>query len=148
MWPKTALVLDAVQYHLVDITEIPSAVAEVPVTLVDNGQKFATVMVAGLVGSRLTCSKGPSADAPDTLSPVAGWWIYISKTDDELPSKADIRRQDETDTFQRLDFPRCDGGHAVVQDTSLASPAQTHEVPPRRWRWSDIFPSCLKHFSG
>jgi hypothetical protein len=78
--PENALILDGVKYHSVATSAIPSAVADVPVKLVDNGRVFNSVMVAGLVGSRLTSSKGPSADAPDTLSPVAGWWIYIRRS--------------------------------------------------------------------
>jgi hypothetical protein len=86
--PKNALILDGVKYHSVATSAIPSAVADVPVKLNDNGDVFNSVMVAGLVGSRLTSSAGASADAPDTLSPVAGWWIYISKTEEELSLEA------------------------------------------------------------
>jgi hypothetical protein len=93
MRPKNALVLDGVKYHSVDTEEIPSAVAEVPVKLDDNGEFFDTVMVAGLVGSRLTSNKGPSSDTPDTLSPVAGWWIYIGKTEEELRLEKEAEHQ-------------------------------------------------------
>jgi hypothetical protein len=94
IWPKKPLILDGVKYHSVDTSKIPSAVAEVPVDL----DGIDTVMVAGLVGSRLTSSKGPSADAPDTLSPVAGWWIYIGKTEEEL------RLEKETEHQKRLEM--------------------------------------------
>jgi hypothetical protein len=90
---NAVLVLDGVKYHSVDTKDIPSAVAEVPVKLKDNGEVFDTVMVAGLVGSRLTSSTGPSADGPDTLSPVAGWWIYIGKTEEELRLEEEAENQ-------------------------------------------------------
>jgi hypothetical protein len=93
MRPKNALILDGVKYHSVDTKKIPSAVAEVPVELNDNGEVLDTVMVAGLVGSQLTSSKGPSLEAPDTLSPAAGWWIYIGKTEEELRLEKEAEHQ-------------------------------------------------------
>jgi hypothetical protein len=98
-------------------------VAEVPVRLDDNGEIFDTVMVAGLVGSRLTSSKGPYANAPDTLSPVAGWWMYIRKTNGE------IRRQAEPDMRSMLDSPQSlNSVHSrseIAQGTSVASHASS-----------------------
>jgi hypothetical protein len=89
IWPKKPLILDGVKYHSVNTSKIPSAVAEVSVKL----DGIDTVMVAGLVGSRLTSSKGPSSGALDTLSPVAGWWIYIGKTEEELRLEKEAEHQ-------------------------------------------------------
>jgi phosphomannomutase len=99
---RPQLILDGVKYHSISTEKIPSAVADVPVKLNDNGAIFDTVMVAGLVGSRLTSSKGPSADAPDTLSPVAGWWIYISKTEEELRLEAEAKSEREKKELEEM----------------------------------------------
>ncbi|KAJ7809760.1 hypothetical protein B0H13DRAFT_2258847 [Mycena leptocephala] len=50
--------------------------ANVDVTLDDNGARFDCAMVAGVVGTRVS-SSGPGKD--DTVSPVAGWWMFIKK---------------------------------------------------------------------
>jgi hypothetical protein len=78
------LIIDGVAYHSVDLDDVPSSVADVPVKLWDNGETFDTVMVAGLVGTRLSSSPVAFDGKPDTLSPVAGWWIVIEKSKEEL----------------------------------------------------------------
>jgi hypothetical protein len=78
------LIIDGVAYHHVDMDRVPSSVADVPVKLWDNGETFDTVMMAGLVGTRLSSSPVAFDGKPDTLSPVAGWWIVIEKSKDAL----------------------------------------------------------------
>lgn len=63
------LVLGDATFHLVDTNKVPPAYAEVPVTVKDNGVDYKTVMVAGLVGNRVTGEK------MDTLQPQPAWWI-------------------------------------------------------------------------
>lgn len=85
------LELDGIVYHTIGTTKIPPAFAEVPVRLIDNGLEFKTVMVAGVVGIRVTSSgisepgaKGMTHDGKnDTLQPEAGWWLFedIEKTE-------------------------------------------------------------------
>lgn len=73
------LVLDGVQYPVLATEDIPPAYAEVDVMLDDNGQKFDTVMVAGLKDARVLSSgdKSLSADGThDTLAPQVAWWMY------------------------------------------------------------------------
>ncbi|KAI9675291.1 MAG: hypothetical protein M1817_001194 [Caeruleum heppii] len=70
--------LGDVQFHQVDTSAIPPAVCDVDVKLNDNGQWFDTVMVAGVVGIRVTSSGKTTKDHEgknDTLQPEAGWWL-------------------------------------------------------------------------
>ncbi|KAG0199948.1 hypothetical protein BGX28_006876 [Mortierella sp. GBA30] len=64
----TLLKLGNATFHVVDTDDIPPAYAAVPVLLDDNGVKVKTVMVAGLLGTRVTGNKG-------TVQPQAAWWI-------------------------------------------------------------------------
>ncbi|KAK7032413.1 hypothetical protein VNI00_013161 [Paramarasmius palmivorus] len=57
---QSNLVLDGVHYHALDSEDIPAAYASVPVTLDDNGDIFDTIMVAGMVGLRVSESGDPS----------------------------------------------------------------------------------------
>jgi len=76
------LKLDGVQYHRVDTNDIPPGYAYVKVLLDDNGAEFKTVMVAGLVGTRVS-SSGVKTDThdgeKDTLRSEAGWWLFEDK---------------------------------------------------------------------
>ncbi|GJJ78991.1 hypothetical protein EMPS_11350 [Entomortierella parvispora] len=74
------LVLDGVRFYQVDTEDIPSAFAEVPVALNDNGVEIKTVMIAGLLGMRVSgANKG-------TVQPQSAWWIaqeIRTETDDK-----------------------------------------------------------------
>ncbi|OQV19509.1 hypothetical protein BV898_06497 [Hypsibius exemplaris] len=76
---KLGFQLDGVKFHRLDTNDIPAAYAQVDVKLDDNGQEFDTLMVAGMVGYRVSDS-GKTADGHegknDSLQPVAGWWIF------------------------------------------------------------------------
>ena len=48
--------LDNTLYHLVDVKDIPSGHASVPLTVDDNGVEYNTIMVAGSVAIRVTSS--------------------------------------------------------------------------------------------
>ncbi|OQV19518.1 hypothetical protein BV898_06505 [Hypsibius exemplaris] len=71
--------LDGVKFHRLDTEDVPAAYAQVDVKLNDNGQKFETSMVAGMVGYRVSDS-GKTADGHDgkndSLQPVVGWCIF------------------------------------------------------------------------
>jgi len=63
------LTVDGATYHHVDTNDIPPAFAEAPVLLDDNGVQFKTVMIAGLLGMRVSgANKG-------TVQPQPAWWI-------------------------------------------------------------------------
>jgi len=73
-----ALTLGGATFHRVDTNDVPSAFAEVPVLLDDNGEIFHTVMIAGLLGTRVSGAK------KNTVQPQSAWWIAD-----------DIRREDD-----------------------------------------------------
>lgn len=84
--PRHYLVLDDVIYHRTDSAKIPQGFAEVDVKLDDNGQKFDTTLVAGLVGT-LVCDSGDKSLSEegkrDTAKPLSAWWIFARASDGE-----------------------------------------------------------------
>ncbi|KAI9763705.1 MAG: hypothetical protein M1840_009178 [Geoglossum simile] len=91
--PAPALILDDVAYSRIDTEDIPPGFTSVPVKVDDNGDEYDAVMIAGLVGIKVTSSGDPSApvrqwwygrgtevEEPifglDTLQPESGWWIF------------------------------------------------------------------------
>ncbi|KAJ7510575.1 hypothetical protein B0H11DRAFT_2401908 [Mycena galericulata] len=78
------LVFDGSPFHRLDKQKVPPCYAEVDVTVEEYGDEWDGVMVAGLVGMRVSSSKdiALSADGEDdTVSPVAGWWMLMKKAD-------------------------------------------------------------------
>lgn len=50
--------------------------------LIDNGETFQTVLVAGSVGYQYSSSGNLKVSATgelDTIQPLAAWWIYIKE---------------------------------------------------------------------
>jgi hypothetical protein len=80
--PTPVLTLSDVRYHRVGTNDIAPGWLSVPVIVDDNGTLYNTRMVAGSVGVEVLRSK-KTADL-DTLKPVTGWWIYESKSEEEL----------------------------------------------------------------
>ena len=79
---QASFTLDGIQYHTITTGKIPPGYAEVDVKLNDNGQEFDTVLVAGLVGSRVSSSGDTRLSATgkrDTMRPVPGWWMFTTK---------------------------------------------------------------------
>ncbi|KAG0019306.1 hypothetical protein BGZ81_009775 [Podila clonocystis] len=62
------LTLSGTTFHCIDTNDIPVAYTDVPVVLDDNGLELKTVMVAGLVGMRVSGNN-------DTIQPQPAWWI-------------------------------------------------------------------------
>ena len=93
---ESILVLDGVTYHRIDTSDIPSAVAEVPVTLDERGKiwpvrfeflpltitymEIKSRMFAGLTGASVSDSGQPDAlgqpGTRDQLSPAVGWSFF------------------------------------------------------------------------
>ncbi|KAJ7235154.1 hypothetical protein B0H12DRAFT_150285 [Mycena haematopus] len=69
-------------YHHMAHHEIPPAYAEVDVKLIDNGEEFDCIMMAGVVGTHISSSGDvllSSTGQDDTVQPAAGWWICNKK---------------------------------------------------------------------
>lgn len=79
LWNGGLLFLDGVRYHSVTSSGVPSSFGTVNVLVDDNGDKFDSVMVAGIVGARVSDS-GDQTLSPegkdDTVTVTSGWWIY------------------------------------------------------------------------
>lgn len=89
---NTKMGLDDALSRRIDIDDIPSAFASVPVAVNDNGANYDTMMVAGLIGIQATpsgtmsdgskhhndsCLLPPAEEAEiDSIQPLSGWWIY------------------------------------------------------------------------
>ncbi|KAJ7105164.1 hypothetical protein C8R44DRAFT_806753 [Mycena epipterygia] len=75
------LVLDGTPFHHIS-GSLPPSYAEVDVTLDDNGKLFDCMMVAGVIGTRVSSSGDPALSAEgkdDTVRPAAGWWMFIKR---------------------------------------------------------------------
>ena len=68
--------LEGVKFHRLDTDDIPPGYAHVKVKLDDNGQLFDTLMVAGLVGTRVESGE---SGRRDRVSAEAGWWLFEDK---------------------------------------------------------------------
>ena len=78
---KKHLSLDGVQYHRIESDEVPPGYTSVPVKVVDNGNEFDALMVAGSVGIKASSSEsGGKGGELDTMSPESGWWIFEKKS--------------------------------------------------------------------
>ncbi|KAF8183752.1 hypothetical protein K438DRAFT_1838539 [Mycena galopus ATCC 62051] len=69
-------------YHSIRHENIPPAYAEVDVKLVDNGQKFDCLMLAGVTGTRVSSSGDlglSSTGKDDTVQPASCWWMCTKK---------------------------------------------------------------------
>ncbi|KAJ5635152.1 uncharacterized protein N7484_008465 [Penicillium longicatenatum] len=89
---STEFGLDQTLSRRIDIDDIPSGFASVPVTVNDNGVEYSTMMVAGLIGIQATLSVSlsdgtkdqndgsshpPGEEAViDSIQPVSGWFMY------------------------------------------------------------------------
>ena len=69
--PKQYLTLDGFPCPRIDSNDVPCGYTHVDVELDDNGTKFDTMFVAGLIGSHI------STGTRDTIQPIPGWWYFI-----------------------------------------------------------------------
>ncbi|KAE9388555.1 hypothetical protein BT96DRAFT_927035 [Gymnopus androsaceus JB14] len=93
------LVLDGVSYHRVGLRNIPISVAEVDVELDDNGLKFETMMVAGLVGYQVSDIKDVQRAL---LKPLPGWRMFIKRSEEDLDNEAKSKREKEEKEFEEI----------------------------------------------
>jgi hypothetical protein len=74
------MVLDDTNFHWMECNNIPASYVECPFILSDKGDPDLAdpcIMVAGVVGTLVSCS----GDGPDltmnTVRPVTAWWMYV-----------------------------------------------------------------------
>jgi hypothetical protein len=83
---NTALMFDGTPFHRVDTEKVPPGHMELDVKLDDNGEMFDCVMVAGLIGMRVSSSGDETLSTTgedDTVSPASGWWMFMKWDDEE-----------------------------------------------------------------
>lgn len=73
------LVVDEVAFPIIATRDIPRAMAEVPVRVLDHGTSISynTTVVAGFVGVESTASK--EGERNNTFQPRAGYWVLVDK---------------------------------------------------------------------
>ncbi|KAK7045189.1 hypothetical protein R3P38DRAFT_2882945 [Favolaschia claudopus] len=83
------LVLDDTPYHRLPVSMIPPGYGEVDVKLVqgETGEVWESVMVAGVVGTRVCNASGAGVKEGETVTPVRGWWMFV-KSEAELAREA------------------------------------------------------------
>jgi hypothetical protein len=117
--------LDGVQFHRLDMSEIPSGSSSVPVIVDDDGKLYDTLMVAGSVGVEVSASGGdvlPPKPNPwnrdgekvkgngmDTLQPISGWWMFdTGKKGDKAGNFEGVLDLKEGDVVRHIRDPRLD----------------------------------------
>ncbi|KAJ6573513.1 hypothetical protein DFH09DRAFT_1152020 [Mycena vulgaris] len=114
-----SLVLDGTPYHHLESDSVPPAYAEVDVKLNDNGEMIDCLMLAGLVGARVSSSADRTLSASgenDTIHPVPGWWIctkkqnVVSAWEEEQALLESIEREFE-EKMRALDVKRATRDH-------------------------------------
>lgn len=78
---KGGVKLGETTFHRVETGDIPTGYADVPVLLDDNGIKTKAVMVAGLVGIRVTGNH-------DTVQPQPAWWISKDASEQDSSTRS------------------------------------------------------------
>jgi len=67
------LLLDDVEYGVIDSGDVPTGFCEVDVKLDDNGQEFDCMMVSGHMASRV------EGAMKDTLRPFPSWFMFVKE---------------------------------------------------------------------
>jgi len=94
----TTLSLDSSVYHHIDSSEIPAGYTEVDVKVIDNGDEFPAILVAGMVGSEVRSSGDKELSgtgASDTVRCANGWWMAERKSDEEMAEEKRIAAEKE-----------------------------------------------------
>src|ERR1700761_2796637 len=77
------LIIDGQTYPRIETGNIPSAYCDVPVTLVDNGTIFYTIIIAGHLAAK-------AIGDGDTIRPAPGWFMFIKDTVTEERLKSEL----------------------------------------------------------
>lgn len=87
---RKRLVIDDVVFPIISASEVPRAVVEVPVRVLDGSAMldYNTTIIAGSVGVTATASENKGA--PNTFQPRSGWWMLLDSVkpmDEEVLAK-------------------------------------------------------------
>ncbi|KAJ4994164.1 hypothetical protein SVAN01_00641 [Stagonosporopsis vannaccii] len=114
-----SLELEGATYHQLDIDDIPSGFASVPVEVNDNGTIYKTKMIAGSFGIQVTSSgqkvdpgrahaaywnpnyepaQGTGEPGLDSLQPASGWIMYELKEHSEGKGPEKVPSGEESDS--------------------------------------------------
>lgn len=79
--------LGGAPYHHVSSDDVPQGYSSVPVKVIDNGDEFEAIMVAGSVGIHCTSSGDELAEGLvglDTVAAKTGWWMFEKKSQEVI----------------------------------------------------------------
>ncbi|KAG8832669.1 hypothetical protein FRC17_000888 [Serendipita sp. 399] len=85
-WDRVPLFWENMRYPLINMECIPRGFCQVPVTLLDNNQKFDCEMIAGHVGMHISAATETNPNIKDTFQPAMEWFIFIKRNSSE-PSR-------------------------------------------------------------
>ena len=123
------LVLDDIQYTILDDSKIPSGWSKVPVIVDDIDGTFNTEMVAGSVGIAGSSSGRETENGDiglDTMQPVTGWWIFEPEGANNTQQKRTIT-QSETQASMAA-VPASDA--SLTADSATAVTSSTTDDQP------------------
>ncbi|PMD19673.1 hypothetical protein NA56DRAFT_750369 [Hyaloscypha hepaticicola] len=91
----------------------------IPVDLDDNGLITNAAMVAGSIGMQISSSgtelhSGNGEMGVDTLQPMSGWWMYETKTEDELLEEKRVAYEEKRKVFPHYQFPEWNEKESVA----------------------------------
>ncbi|PPQ71584.1 hypothetical protein CVT26_010552 [Gymnopilus dilepis] len=143
--PQEALTLDGARYHRVDDQDIPAGSCEVDVLIVDASDRerqpieYKCLMVAGQVGMRIGSSSEDAvvSGKSDTVSPVAGWWIFTKLPEGKSRNQYEDSGEDAAvDHAEAAPVTIIEAGKPPVQvfggEPSKEKPATMSGSPPQQ----------------
>ncbi|KAJ6467567.1 hypothetical protein C8R47DRAFT_1223684 [Mycena vitilis] len=125
------LVLDGTLYHCVDRNDVPPGLAEVDVVFDDYGAKSECLLVAGMIGTRVSSSgdAGLSEEGrDDTVRPAVGWWMF-KKNGNTWPLRAELKQAEHTEDGggERKEMPT---PPEALEPKALEPTSETKAVEP------------------
>jgi len=82
--------LDGVAYAIIKTDKIPAGYVTVDIKLDDRGTEYRSMLIAGVVGQRITssCSVELSGSGVrDQIAPQVSWWLVEKYSDEQKASR-------------------------------------------------------------
>jgi len=83
--------LDGVAYAIIDTDNIPAGYVTVDIKLDDRGTEYRSMLLAGVVGQRITSSGSSDlsgSGARDEIAPQVSWWLVEKYSDEQKAARA------------------------------------------------------------